>query len=266
MSAGALEVARAHDSGRSFDQMNDLLVNALRKHADKILLQRWDGARYTGLEIEGEVARYVAALHKLGVGLGVPVALLAGNGVEVLFLQHAIGVLGGIFTPLHPLGSPSDFGYMLQDAGVDIVIVSKAREQEILRAVEISGRAPRIFTLGGGDANDLVETAGKEAAREIVLRPIDPEAICRIVYTGGTTGVPKASLASFRAMSTMFGIQLNEWQWPETIRHLLVAPLSHVGAVCFLPLLSGEAACTSRPASMWSGCCLRSSAIVSPAC
>ncbi|MGH7104967.1 MAG: AMP-binding protein, partial [Acetobacteraceae bacterium] len=72
----------------------------------------------------------------------------------------------------------------------------------------------------------------------ITLRSIDPEAICRIIYTGGTTGVPKASQASFRSMSTMYGIELKEWQWPEKIRHLLVAPLSHVGAVCFTPTIA----------------------------
>src|SRR3546814_2532561 len=35
MSSIALEVARAHMSGRSFDHINDLLVNALRAHPDK---------------------------------------------------------------------------------------------------------------------------------------------------------------------------------------------------------------------------------------
>src|SRR3546814_17934529 len=43
MSSIALEVARAHMSGRSFDHINDLLVNALRAHPDKVLLRTWEG-------------------------------------------------------------------------------------------------------------------------------------------------------------------------------------------------------------------------------
>src|SRR5262245_60609998 len=114
----AAEVARAHSSGRRLEHLNNMLVNALRAHRDKLLLHTFGGDSFTGAEIEAEVARYVAALEKLGVGLGVRVALLAGNSVEVLFVRQAIGLLGGVFTPLHPLGSPSDFSYMLNDAEI----------------------------------------------------------------------------------------------------------------------------------------------------
>ena len=107
---------RAHASGRSHEPSIDVLVKAIRTHRDTVLLHTAERQHFTGGEIEGEVARYKAALEKLGVGLGVRVALLAGNSVEVLFVQQAIGLLGGVFTPLHPLGSPSDFAYLLADA------------------------------------------------------------------------------------------------------------------------------------------------------
>jgi fatty-acyl-CoA synthase len=212
-----------------------MLVRALRTHHDKVLLHAANGARFTGEQIESEVSRYVAALEKLGVGLGTPVALLSGNCVEVLFVQHAVGLLGAIFTPLHPLGAPADFSFMLADAKVEFVIVEKARENEITQAIQMSGRNTRILTLGGADEKDLTVLALREAPTSITLRSIPPEAISRIIYTGGTTGTPKAALASFRSISTMYGVELSEWQWPKEIRHLLVAPLSHVGAVCFTP-------------------------------
>jgi fatty-acyl-CoA synthase len=239
MSAAALDVARAHASGRIFADMNDLLVTALRAGQGRILLHSWDGRSFTGAEIEGAIAHYVAVLEGQGVAFGQTVGLLAGNCVEVLFAQHAISIIGAIFTPFHPMGAPADFAYILDDAAIDIVIVDKDREADIAKAIELSGRSPRVLTLGGGGANDLFRLASREAADRIALRPIDPEAIARIVYTGGTTGVPKATLASYRAMSTMFGIQITDWQWPAEIRQLLVAPLSHVGATCFTPTIVG---------------------------
>jgi fatty-acyl-CoA synthase len=239
MSDAALDVARAHVSGRTFEHVNDLLVNALRAFPDRTLLHSWDGRRFTGAEIEGEIARYVAALERQGVAFGKTVGLLAGNCVEVLFAQHAISIIGGIFTPFHPMGAPADFSYIINDADIDIVIVDKDRAGDITKAIELSGRSLRVMTLGGGWMNDLFLLASRETESRITLRPIDAEAISRIVYTGGTTGVPKATLASYRAMSTMFGIQIADWQWPEEIRQLLVAPLSHVGATCFTPTIVG---------------------------
>src|SRR3546814_5626316 len=38
-------------------------------------------------------------------------------------------------------------------------------------------------------------------------------------------------------MSTMFGIEIHDWEWPDEIHMLLVAPLSHAGATCFTPVI-----------------------------
>lgn len=237
MSSLALEVARAHSSGRMFEHLNDLLLNALRTYHDRILLHSCDGRSFSGREVEREIARYVAALKRQGVSFGQTVGLLSGNCIEVLFAQHAISIIGAIFTPFHPMGAPADFAYVLNDASIEVVIVDKEREADIAKAIVLSGCSPHVLTLGGGGENDLFLLASTEEADRIDLLPINPEAIARIVYTGGTTGVPKATLASYRTMSTMFGIQLADWQWPDTIRQLLVAPLSHVGTICFIPTI-----------------------------
>lgn len=234
----ASEVASAHNSGRSFDHLNDVLVNGMRTYHDRVLLRTSDGDSYTGEDMEGHVARYASLLERLGVKLGTPVGLLAGNSVDVLFVQQALSIIGGVFTPFHPMGTPSDFAYILNDAAIDFVVVDMAREADVVKAVELSGRGTRILMLGGSGENDIVEAASRELVSRIDLRPIDPEAIVRIIYTGGTTGVPKATQASYRCMSTMFGIIVSDWQWPDEIRQLLVAPLSHSGGIVFTPTLA----------------------------
>lgn len=234
----ATEVASAHSSGRSFEHLNDVLVNGMRTYHDRVLLRTSDGERYTGADMEGHVARYAAVFDRLGVGLGTPVGLLAGNSVDVLFAQQALSIIGGVFTPFHPMGTPSDFAYILNDAAIDFVVVDTARHMDMARAVELSGRDTRILLLGGGGENDIRQAAAREAVSRIDLRPIDPEAIVRIIYTGGTTGVPKATQASYRCMSIMFGIIVSDWQWPDEIRQLLVAPLSHSGGIVFTPTLA----------------------------
>lgn len=237
MTSIALEVAQAHSAGRTFDHLNDMLLQALRKHSDTTLLRTCHGASFSGAEIERQIARYVAALEKIGATLGGRLALLAGNSVEVLFVQHAVGIIGGIFTPLHPMGAPSDFAHILNDARIDIVVVDVTRASDIAKAIALAGREVRVLTLGGGGEEDLTRLAAREQDTTIALRAIDPEAIYRIIYTGGTTGVPKATQCSYRAMSTMFGIEIEDWQWPDEVRQLLVAPLSHAGATMFTPTI-----------------------------
>ena len=228
----------AHSLGRTFEPLNKVLLDSLRAHSDVALLYTAEGEAFTGGGIEREIARYAAALARGGTELGTRLAILSGNRVEVLFVQHAVGVLGGIYITLHPLGTPFDFAHVLTDSNVELVVVDKVREKDILQAIDLSGSKARVLTLGGDDENDLVVLAHKELDTHITLRDIDPEAICRVIYTGGTTGVPKASQVSYRSLSTMYGIETYDWQWPGEIRHLVCAPLSHVGGACFMPTIA----------------------------
>ena len=234
----AIEMSQSSNGGRSFKHVNDVLVEALRTYSDETLLRTADGTTFTGSQIETHIARYAAAFDRLGFVEGTRLAILAGNSVDVLFVQHGLGVTGGIYAPLHPMGTPADFAHVLTDAAIDVVVVDKAREHEIQTAVAIAGRDVRILTLGGNDEADLRVLTAAEDVTEIRLRQFDPEAICRIIFTGGTTGVPRATLISYRSMSAMYGIQIADWQWPDEVRHLLVAPMSHVGGAFFVPTIA----------------------------
>lgn len=223
---------------RRFEHMNDLLVGALRTYADKTLVVESDGTSWTGAQLEVAMARCTAVLDGLGLRAGDRVALLSGNRIEVLFVQQAVAALGGVFVPLHPLGSPADFAHILDDAAATHVIVDSARMDEIAEAVEIAGSSAHVLRIGSGESDDLRVLMAAESATVLLPRPTDLEDICRIVYTGGTTGVPKASQISYRSMSTMYGILLTDWQWPDEIRNLLVAPLSHAGGINFVPTIA----------------------------
>jgi fatty-acyl-CoA synthase len=69
------------------------------------------------------------------------------------------------------------------------------------------------------------------------LRGGDPEAIGRLSYSGGTTGKPKAIMASGRCGSAMLNILMSEWEWPAEVRQLVCSPLSHGGGAVFMPTM-----------------------------
>jgi fatty-acyl-CoA synthase len=141
-------------------------------------------------------------------------------------------------TPLHPLGSLEDQAYVLRDAGIETLVFDPAFAE---RAAALRDRVPgltRLLSLGPCDAGeDLTALAAACQPQPLVAPAVDPEAISALAYTGGTTGVPKGVMNTYRGSAAMAQIMLTEWQWPAELRHLICTPLSHAGAAFVVPVL-----------------------------
>ncbi len=106
--------------------MGDLMVAALRRHADRTVLSLGE-TEMTGGEMAAAISRYIQAFEGgLGAGTGTAVGLLALNRPEVLFVIGAGQTQGWRRTALHPLGSLDDHAYVLADAGVSTLIIDGA--------------------------------------------------------------------------------------------------------------------------------------------
>ena len=214
-----------------------LLVHALKKHADKPVLHIGEQA-LTGGELAEQISRFIAALQELGLGTGSPVGLLTVNRPEVLVSIGAGQLLGLRRTALHPLGSLDDHAYVLENAGIETLIIDPVFAQRGADLLERVGCLKQVLTFGpadiGQDINAICErqTGGP-------LEPLDlpMDSVVGITYTGGTTGKPKGVIGSTRSIVTMTTIQLAEWEWPDEPRFLMCTPLSHAGAAFFLPVL-----------------------------
>ena len=58
-----------------------------------------------------------------------------------------------------------------------------------------------------------------------------------MLYTGGTTGVPKAAMLPERAFATLAHGTALGWDLPGQMRYLAVAPISHAAGMLILPTL-----------------------------
>jgi len=218
---------------------NEMLISALRANATRPVVHTADGMEITGSAFEAELSRYAAVLRAEGVREGARVGLLSGNRVEVLYVCHALMLIGAIFVPLHPMGSVADYAYVLEDAGIDVLVFDAANHAAAIDAlIDQSDRRPRLLALGvHPTAPDLVAVSRALAPIPLVAERFDPEAICRLIYSGGTTGAPKAIQLSNRSWAAVIMIQMAEWDWPQEVRQLLCAPLSHSGSAAFMPTL-----------------------------
>ncbi len=216
----------------------NLLIEMLRVHADREVLFLPNGSSLTGQQIADETSRYCQAFKALGLNSDSRIALLSGNRVEVLHITDAALIETMLITSLHPMGAIDDFVYVVDDAKIDTVIFDPKYDVLIGELKRHCPHLQRILSLGPSDSGeDLLPVVSAQTATPLVAPPLTGDEIYRLTYSGGTTGKPKGIEGSYRCFLTMTQIMMSEWEWPENMRHLLVAPLSHTGGVMFLPTL-----------------------------
>ncbi len=219
--------------------LGHLMADALRRHRDVPVLHLGDQA-LTGGDLAAEMSRYVAALAELGIGTGSPLGLLALNRPEVLVLIGAGQMLGLRRTALHALGSLDDHAYVLEDAGIETLVIDP-NPAFVERAELLLERVPsltRVLTFGPADVGaDLSALAAEKPAGSLAVADLAPDAVVSVTYTGGTTGKPKGVVGTASSMAAMTQVQLAEWEWPERPKFLMCTPLSHAGAAFFVPTL-----------------------------
>lgn len=218
--------------------LGHLLIDALRTHADKVVLEI-GGQNLTGREMEWEVSKYASALDSWHVRTGSPVAILAPNRPEVLFVIGAGQMEGSRRTALHPLGSLDDHVFVMKDAGIETLIVDPMFQERAADLLERVASLRTVLTLGSCDVGtNLIAWADTaQGSGHLKAAELDADAIVSITYTGGTTGRPKGVVGTASSMAAMTQVQLAEWEWPEAPRFLMCTPLSHAGAAFFVPTL-----------------------------
>jgi fatty-acyl-CoA synthase len=230
-------VAGLHDVA----SVGDVLVASLRRFPDRVAF-RQDGAELTYRQTEDALARWVAVLHERGLRPGDGVGLLSPNRPEAWLAQTAPGLAGGRYTALHPLGSLGDHLHACDEAELRFLFVDPAFGERATRLKEKAASLEAVFSFGPSDAGDDIQAlaAGVALNGPLDRGPQGPEDLNAVLYTGGTTGVPKAAMIPNRAWAAhAYGTALG-WDLPERMRYLAVAPISHAAGMLITPtLLSG---------------------------
>lgn len=228
--------------------LGDIVTGALRRFPDRVAF-RHDGRDITYRQTEDALLRWVAVLLKRGLRPGQGVGLLSPNQPEAWLAQTAPALAGGRYTALHPLGSLEDHLHACDEAELRFLFVDPAYGERATELRERSGAVEAVFTFGPSEAGEDMSTACERvsASGRLDRGPHGPEDICYLLYTGGTTGVPKAAMLPERAVAALaYGTALG-WDFPDDIRYLAVAPISHAAGMPILPtLMSGGTVITQR--------------------
>ncbi|MEY2927822.1 MAG: hypothetical protein RL367_2299 [Pseudomonadota bacterium] len=216
----------------------DMVAFALSRDLDRTVLIGVDGEVITARHMRDSISRFQQVFEGLSP-VPTRAAVLARNRVEVLYASNGLSFAGIVMTTLHPMGSVDDYLYVIEDAGIDTLVYDAALYEPVAAALQ--ERAPHLkhfLAMGAGNVGpDIVKASQAHTPRPLVTKPAMPDDLFRIAYSGGTTGKPKGIMTSHLSATTSALIQQMEWEWPDQIRHLICAPLSHAGSAVLTTVL-----------------------------
>ncbi len=155
-------------------------------------------------EMAQAVDRWQAGLVREGLQPGDRVAVMLRNCREwVMFEQAALG-LGLVVVPLYTEDRAENVAYILQNAGVRLLLLGGAEHWEALRPVQDAlGFLRRILVLAPLGPRDPGHPRLMTLDQWLPAQPhdgtapaLEPDALATIVYTSGTTGRPKGVMLS----------------------------------------------------------------------
>lgn len=216
MATNILELARTH-----------LPIASLYRHAHETgdRLAVVSGAtRMTFRELLDSVVKAAAFLKEGGVDRGDRVAILAGNSTDFIVGMFAIGYLGAITVPINFRLTPREIDRIIRDCSPKILFtdaqyVSVAREAA-------QGTRIEEFDALSDVAADSPLVAEVAASGPLLCDLNDDQAI---LYTSGTTGMPKGVVLTYSNFLTSTIRSGASWEYAVTGDTVMLSlPLFHV--------------------------------------
>ncbi|MHA7601436.1 class I adenylate-forming enzyme family protein [Alicycliphilus sp. T452] len=173
--------------------LTDLFLKRVQMHPDKPALSHADRT-LSYRELEARVRRWAAFLQACGLRRGQRMAVWSENRTEYLELQLAAARLGVMIACLNWRLQGAEQLHCLRLVEPAVVIVS-ARYREQLDTLEHG--VARVIDLDSPDASEESMRASED--RDFLRPEVHPEDGFLILYTSGTTGLPKGAVISQRA-------------------------------------------------------------------
>jgi fatty-acyl-CoA synthase len=149
------------------------------------LVDNETGQQLTYAELDGRIRHLTAVLsEQFRVTPGQRVAMLSRNCAEAIELMYACAALGAIFVPLNVRLADQELNLLIDDCAPQVVI----GERELL-ARSVADDLPRIAW------EELAALRARSASTAIAVS-LQPDSPWLIVYTSGTTGVPKGVIVT----------------------------------------------------------------------
>jgi long-chain acyl-CoA synthetase len=197
-----------------------------------------DGTRFKEVTVVEMVAK-VRALAKgfvaLGLEPGSMVGLFSSTRKEFTWVDYAIWMAGCATVPIYESDASEQVKWILGNSGAKaLVCENAARRAEFDKVASELPGVSRVFVMDEGGLDELVKLgeAVEQAALDARIAGIRQDDVATLVYTSGTTGLPKGCIVTHgnfifnvrQAVAAMGDL------FVEGSRTLMFLPLAHIFA------------------------------------
>jgi long-chain acyl-CoA synthetase len=193
-----------------------------------------------------DVRDFALGLHELGFQKGDKLSVIGDNRPEWFYCELAVQSLGGAVVGIYPDSHLDQVEYIINHS--DSIFVMAGDQEQADKILSIKEKCPRIRKAIVDDPKGMrsyddpilifltdVQKLGRELASkspnlfEEMIDEVSPEDVGTIVYTSGTTGLPKGSMITHKNMTSIgrFIDEVDEAK--ETDNYVSFLPLSWIG-------------------------------------
>jgi fatty-acyl-CoA synthase len=192
------------------------------------------GVRYTYKQLD-ERANCAAnfLFERYGVRKGDRVSILAHNSIAYVDLLFGLGKIGSIFAPLNWRLTSRELSYIINDCQPKVLIVGP-EFVSVFNEMQDSVQVEHVLSLEGADilGAETYEGSLSQASVSEPKRPsiAEDDGYC-ILYTSGTTGLPKGAVLPHRQILWNAINTVISWGLSERDVSPILTPMFHSGGL-----------------------------------
>jgi non-ribosomal peptide synthetase component E (peptide arylation enzyme) len=210
----------------------DILAERAATHPDRVAIKDQNGAITYGA-LKERIERAAQFYRLIGIKPGDVVTIQLPNRVQFAVAFIALELLGAIANKVNPDFRARELDYMLKFSGSSAYVFPKEWKDfdyaGMARGLQKENPELKRLIVVGGTVEGMHDfDAGVAAAAPIADADkvhMDPNEVCRMCFTSGTTGNPKCALHSFN--TTLYAVDLLNHDMQVTEREVFLV---------FLPL------------------------------
>jgi acyl-CoA synthetase (AMP-forming)/AMP-acid ligase II len=196
------------------------------------------------LLIEGDTSYRVAYLFEQSRALaaylserfepGSVVSFMLPNWHECAIIYYAATMAGLAVNPILPSLREHDLAFILQDVDAKILFVPAQFKgfdypPMVRKALARLSTAPEVVVLRGECSEFTVYGDLLLGQDDFQPSPLNPDAVRMIMYTSGTTGLPKGVMHTHNSLHALIKQLGDHWLIEPDDRFLVASPISHIG-------------------------------------
>ncbi|MFC2035436.1 class I adenylate-forming enzyme family protein [Chloroflexota bacterium] len=195
-----------------------------------VVCKSTDTSRTYG-ELNTIVNRFTHALTDIGVSKGDRVAIVQHNCLQYIETIFAVMKIGAVVVPLDYRLVARELTYLLNDSGANTLLIG-ANYLNLANSIRSQLSTVKNFLCIGQGAEDM-QSYDELLSSYPSTEPdtyVDENDLAMLLYTSGTTGLPKAATTTQRNLvaSMMNMMEPLSWQPDDVTLH--TSPFSHVAA------------------------------------